>query len=502
MAEKRIPWYRSTVALILSVLVFPPLGLVLLWMRPKTGVLRRVFGSLVILVIGVVHLFAFYGLHVEMDGTGMKPIFSFQKPSVQQQRLEEHRAAQEATPPAPAAVVEAAAPAPSTPTISAYWADFRGPGRLGHYDEKPILTSWPSSGLERLWKQPIGGGYASFSVAGETAYTIEQRRGSEVVAAYNIRTGRELWTNSWSALFQEGMGGDGPRATPVYDNGRVYALGAEGEFRCIDAATGRTIWNINILADNGAQNITWAMSNAPLIVEGKVIVTPGGDKGRSIVAYDKISGKRLWSSLDDKASYTSPMLVTLGGKRQILAVTATRAVGLTVEEGSLLWEYPWSTQYDINCAQPIVTARNRFFISAGYGHGAALVELTPEGDKFLTKTLWANLRMKNKFNSSVMHEGHIYGLDEGILACIKADTGEQTWKGGRYGYGQLLLASGHLVVLSEDGDLALVRATPAKHEELTRFNAIDGKTWNHPAISGGLLLVRNTTEMACFRLAK
>jgi outer membrane protein assembly factor BamB len=244
------------------------------------------------------------------------------------------------------------------------------------------------------------------------------------------------------------------------------------------------------------------MSNSPLIVDGKLIALPGGAGGRSVVAYDPATGARIWGALDDKTSYTSPMVVTLGGKRQLLVVTATRAAGLSIDAGKLLWEYPWSTDYDINAAQPIVVAANRFFISAGYGHGAALVELTPRGgDGFDARTVWQNIRMKNKFNSSVLHEGHVYGLDEGILACVEIATGNQKWKGGRYGFGQLVLASGHLVVITESGDLVLVKATPQKHEELASFPAIEGKTWNYPAISGGILLVRNTTEMAAFRIA-
>jgi outer membrane protein assembly factor BamB len=195
------------------------------------------------------------------------------------------------------------------------------------------------------------------------------------------------------------------------------------------------------------------------------------------------------------------MLVTLAGRRQILAVSARRAMGLAVEDGALLWDYPWTTEYDVNAAQPIILGESRFFISAGYGHGAAVVEIAPAGPRFEARTVWQNNRMKNKFSSSVLHEGHIYGLDEAILACIDAATGELKWKGGRYGYGQLLLAGGHLVVLTESGDVALVKAAPERHQELAKFSALDGKTWNNPAIAGGLLLVRNTTEMACFRIA-
>jgi outer membrane protein assembly factor BamB len=442
-----------------------------------------------------------------MDGTGMPRVLTFTTPERRDARVEESRAAMkaqaaEATPASAVASSASAAESVKAESGSTYWTDFRGPGRAGVYDETPILTQWPSSGLRQVWKQPIGGGYASFTVANGLAFTIEQRRDQEVAAAYDVRTGRERWTNTWKAHFQESMGGDGPRATPVWDSGRVYVLGAEGEFRCMDAATGKTIWRENILEDNAAANITWGMANSPLIVGNAVVVLPGGSAGRSVVAYEKTSGTRLWSALDDRASYTSPMLVNLNGKPHLLVVTATRAVGLSPDQGKLLWEYPWRTEYDINSAQPIIVASNRFFISAGYGHGSAVVELTPNGDRFEARTIWQNIRMKNRFNSSVLFEGHVYGLDEGILACVDVANGEQKWKGGRYGYGQLLLASGQLVILAESGDVVLVKATPEGHQELASFPAISGKTWNHPAMSEGFLLVRNTTEMACYRITQ
>jgi outer membrane protein assembly factor BamB len=383
----------------------------------------------------------------------------------------------------------------------ASWTDFRGPNRDGRYTVPAIRTSWPREGLPRLWKQPVGGGYASFVVAEGRAFTIEQRRNQEVVAAYDVESGRELWTNAWAANFQESMGGDGPRATPTYHEGRIYALGAEGELRVLDAVKGSLVWRRNILTDNNASNLTWGMSAAPLIVDEKVIVLPGGSGGRSVVAYNKATGDVVWRSLDDEQSYTSPMLVTLGGVRQLLVVSASRAMGLTVDNGRLLWEYPWRTFNGINVAQPIVFSHNgndRVFLSASYGTGAAVFELTRDGDGFQAKTVWENQRMKNKFSSSVLHNGSIYGLDESILACIDANTGEQKWKGGRYGYGQIMLAGDHLIVLTEDGDVVLVRATPARHEELARFEALRGKTWNHPIIADGRLLVRNIQEMAAF----
>ncbi len=501
-----MPWYRTRWAMWAAALVFPPAGLVLLWMRPAR-VVFKILGTLVIAILGLAHLFLFYGLQAELDGSGMRPIFSFTSSEDRFARLEQSRKQPAAAPaaesqPVAAPAVETPAADKPAPRLAGYWTDFRGPGRRGHYDESPIRTGWPAGGLPRLWRQPAGGGYASFVVAGARAFTIEQRRNREVVAAYDLVTGREQWTDSWDAAFSEAMGGDGPRATPVIDQDRLYALGAEGELRALDARTGRLVWRKNILADNGAANLQWGMSCSPLVVDDKLVVLPGGGGGKSVVAYRKADGARVWSALDDRQAYTSPMLVTLAGRRQILAVSAQRAVGLGVEKGDLLWEYPWTTQFDVNSSQPIVVDANRFLISAGYGHGSALVEVSAAGEKFAAKEIWSNNRLKCRFNSPVLYDGHVYGLDEGIMACIRASDGELKWKGGRYGYGQIVLAGAHIVVLTETGEVALVKASPGKHEELARFQAIEGKTWNHPAISGGVLLVRNASEMAAFRIGE
>jgi outer membrane protein assembly factor BamB len=278
----------------------------------------------------------------------------------------------------------------------------------------------------------------------------------------------------------------------------VYALGALGELRCLDAQTGRVIWRRNILSDNGASNLDWGMSAAPLIVDDTVVVLPGGRDGKSVVAYKKLTGEIAWQSLDDRQAYTSPMLVTLAGVRQLLVLTATRVVGLGPNDGRLLWEFPWPTEMGINAAQPLLVGDDRVFVSAGYGQGAAVFQVARAGDTLSTRPIWRNTRMKNKFTSSVLRDGYIYGLDEAILACVDATTGELEWKGGRYGYGQLVLAGDHLVVLTEDGQVVLVRAVPDGHHEVARFPAIEGKTWNHPIIAGGRLLVRNLREMAAF----
>jgi outer membrane protein assembly factor BamB len=500
-SSESTPWYRSVAGLVLASILLPPLGIILVWMRRGTAIATRVGATGLIAALGAGYIFLFVQWR---RGSNDDHYTQLEQQRGQQQQENTQTAATTAQPVAPkTAALPKRTPneVASAHAIRNYWTNFRGPNRDGRYEEMEVSTNWPAQGPPLLWKQPVGLGFASFVIADKLAYTIEQRRGKETVAAYDVDTGRELWTQSWNAEYGDSTG-DGPRATPTWDEGRIYALGATGELRCLDAKTGAVIWGKNILSDNQATNLQWAMAASPLVVDDKVIVLPGGSANNSVVAYNKMTGAPVWKSQSDRAAYVSPMLVTLAGRRQIVIVSASRAFGLEPGNGSLLWSYGWGTDMGINVAQPIMVDANHFFISSGYGKGAALVEVTGSGNAFNARTIWENVNMKNKFNSSVLYQGYVYGLDEGILTCVDVKTGERKWKGGRYGYGQVLLASGHLIVSSDAGDLVLVRATPDQHTEVARFSAIQGKTWNYPAIAGGRLLVRNGNEMAAYNIAR
>ncbi len=477
-------------------LFFPPLGLLLLWRSDQIPVRRKIFGTFgvglycLVYTAGVVAvLVRFTGLEMEWRG-GFPPVLTWHKTHPNFEAVEASRRAQPKTP---------APPLPSTAQVD--WPGFRGPHGDARYDETPIATNWPADGLRPIWKQPIGGGYASFAIAGGRAFTIEQRREQEAVTAYDVETGRELWATAYPADFDEPLGGEGPRATPCFSEGKIYSLGAMGGFLCLDAASGKIIWKVNILADNFADLLQYGTATSPLVVGEKVIVQAGGAKGRSVVAYDKLTGKVIWRVLDDGAAYASPMLVTLAGQAQLLVVTERRAVGLQVADGALLWATPWVVkQRNRDNAQPVLLATNRFLLSAGYGTGCEAVEISRTNTGFEAQPLWHNTWLKNKFTSSVFWQGFVYGLDEDILVCLDAKTGERKWKDGRYGYGQVLVADGYLIVLGGDGQLVLVKASPDHYEELARFQAIEGKTWNHPAMAAGKILVRNAVQMACFDL--
>jgi outer membrane protein assembly factor BamB len=480
--------------------LLPPLGIVLLWRSSLVGWGRKVFGTVFALIYALLYLSIIPGFLyfvvgidlVEWRG-GYAPALTLSKTLPDYKTLEENRARQ--------AKLAATSASPKTAQgVTNYWTGFRGPNRDGHYDEKPILTRWPKEGLRQIWRQPIGGGYSSFIVADGRAYIIEQRRDREVVAAYAVSDGREIWTNAWPDKFEESMGREGPHATPTYDEGRIYATGGNGEFRCLDADSGRTIWRRSILAENHAEVPKYGEAVSPLIVEDKVIVLPGGTNGFSVAAYNKLTGAPIWKSQSDKQAYTSPMLVTLAGQRQVLIVSARNVMGILPETGQLLWHLPWVVENDNAIAQPVLLGTNRFLLSAGYGKGCTAFEVTQRNTVFEARQVWRNTFLKNKFSSSVLYEGCIYGLDDETLACLDAASGELKWKEGRFGYGQVLLASGHLVILGGSGELALVKASPVAFEVLARFPALHGKTWDHPAIADGRIFVRNAVEMACFDL--
>jgi outer membrane protein assembly factor BamB len=342
-------------------------------------------------------------------------------------------------------------------------------------------------------------------VAEGRAYTLEQRREDEVVVAYDVETGRELWTTGWPTRFTEMHSDEGPRTTPEYSEGRLYVLGAKGELRCLEAADGRTVWRKNLIEENGGVVPEYGHAGTPLVVDDKIIVQnywPDTNKNLAVVCYRKTDGRMLWHAENLTIGYASPKLATLHGERQVIIGGRPDVFALRLEDGVKRWAAPWHIlNNERPIAQPLVLRSNRVMFSASYMTGATVFEISRAGDIYSVKEAWKSRKLKNRFASSVLHDGHIYGLDEDILTCLEAETGEVKWKDGRYGYGQVLLASGHLLIQCANGDLALVKATPERHVEVARVPALKGKTWNVPALAGGRLLVRNIAEMACFDLS-
>lgn len=380
-------------------------------------------------------------------------------------------------------------------------AEYRGPRRDGVVSGPALAREWASVAPRTIWRQPVGGGYAAFAVAGDVAITIEQRRDREAIVCYDAATGLERWLYEYPALFSETLGGDGPRATPTIAGGRVYALGATGELCCLEGADGRLVWRVNLFDEAGSTNVVWGMSGSPLVLETLVIVNPGaqqGGAGHAVLALDRESGRRVWASGDAQASYASPQRAVIGGVEQVLVFDAAGLSSYAPATGERLWHVEWTTQFDINAAQPIVLPDERVLITSA--SGCQLLEVTRDEVVWSPRVVWRNRLLKCSYANPVVRDGFVYGLDDGILACLDLADGQRRWKGGRYGHGQLLLVDDLLLVQCEDGRLVLVEAAPEAHRELASLAALEGRTWNNPVLVEGRAYVRNHLEMACYEL--
>ena len=395
---------------------------------------------------------------------------------------------------------------PAVPTDRAAWPGFRGPRRDGVIKGVSISTDWIASPPSELWRRPIGPAWSSFAVDDDRIYTQEQRGEEEIVSCYRLKTGEPVWRHSDAVRFYESGSGAGPRGTPTVRSGRVYALGATGILNALDADSGAVLWSRNAATDTSVEVPTWGFASSPLVIDGLVIVAVSGQ----LVAYDVRTGDRQWLGPKGGGGYSSPHLLTIDGVHQILLLRGSRTISVAPADGALLWEHTWTPGAGI--VQPALAANGDVLITVADASGLGMRRLavrkgssdTASGTpSWSVEERWTSTGLKPYFSDFVVHNGYAFGFDGSILASIDLADGARKWKGGRYGHGQMVLLPDQdlLLVLSEEGELALVNATPDKFTEVARFQALEGKTWNHPVLVGGVLLVRNGEEMAAFRLS-
>lgn len=392
--------------------------------------------------------------------------------------------------------------APAVVKTGAEWPGFRGPNRDGIVPGLQIKTDWIVSPPVELWRRPIGPGVSSIVVRGNLLYTQEQRGDDEVVACYNVTTGEPVWIHRDTVRFWDSHVGAGPRATPALGDGRVYTLGATGILNALDAENGTVVWSRNAASDVDSKVPYFGFVNSPLVVDDVVIVAVRG----TLVAYDLATGDPRWFGPAGGGSFSSPHLMTIDGVTQILMLRVACVTSLALADGTVLWEHLLPGGY----VQPvqIPNSRNDILISmindaSGFPIGIRRIAVAQGPGGWTIEERWTSTRLKPTFSAFVVHKGHAFGFDGRILACIDVEDGKRKWKGGRYGKGQLILLPDQdlLLVLSEKGELALVKAIPDQFTEIGMFQAIKGKTWNQPTLVGDILLIRNRQEMAAFRLS-
>jgi outer membrane protein assembly factor BamB len=390
------------------------------------------------------------------------------------------------------------------------WPGFRGALRDSRLAGARIGTDWKEQPPRQVWRHHVGPGWSSFAVVGNRLFTQEQRGSDEVVTCYDADAGNELWVHTDNTRFSEAMAGPGPRATPTFHEGKIYALGAKGLLNCLDAATGRLEWSRDIMKESDAKLQPWGFASSPLVSHGIVTVFVGDPAGKVVLAFDAKTGKPAWQAgkgdkdHKDFHSYCSIQPAHLDGVDQLVISTAVGLMAFHPTRGDVLWQYDWPLgKNGSRIVQPAIVGESDVLIGTGFGVGTRRVHVKHDGDKWKTEDVWTSKAFKPYFNDQVVSGNYGYGFDSSFFACLDLADGKVKWKDRRYGSGQVLLLADQnlLLVLSEQGKVALVDANPDKFNEVGSFQALEGKTWNHPVVAHGKLFVRNGEEMACYELA-
>jgi outer membrane protein assembly factor BamB len=384
------------------------------------------------------------------------------------------------------------------------WTTFRGPNHDGRLTGVKIATDWNTNPPKQIWRHHIGPGWSSFAVIGPRAYTQEQRGEEELVVCYDANTGAELWTHSEKVRFTEVVAGPGPRATPTFYDGKIYAHGAKGVLNCLDAASGKVIWSRDVASESKAKLPPWGFASSPTIVQGIVSVFTGAPEKKSVAAYNAATGEPVWfsGSGQDAHSYCSLQPAKIGGVEQLVVSTNRGLESYDAKSGEVLWNYDWDIKDFARCIQPTIVSDSDVLIGTGFGMGTRRVHVTHDENKWATQQVWMSQAIRPYYNDMVVHKECVYGFDGDYLACVGLADGSRKWQAKGYGNGQVLLLADQdlLLVIGEKGKAALVDANPASYSERAAFQALTGKTWNHPVIAHGRLFVRNGEEAACYQL--
>jgi outer membrane protein assembly factor BamB len=389
------------------------------------------------------------------------------------------------------------------------WPQFLGPQRNGISAEKGLLETWPDGGLKVVWRAPGGVGMSGLSVQGDRLVTLVQRQGRQWLVAHDAKTGQPLWQTDLAPEYKNSMG-NGPRGTPAIVGEQVFAYTGEGLLVAADLRTGKIAWTQETLKVLKGKEADYGMACSPLVVGGHVIVTVGAPQA-TVVAFDAKTGKQAWATGSDPAGYSSPTVLKVGGREQIVAFTGASAIGLGTQDGQLLWRFPYSTNFDCNIATPLAID-GQVFLSSGENHGSILLKLTAKGAGFEPTEVWSSFGPKSSLRSEwqtpILLDGHLYGMDNvggagpvTHLNCVDAKTGERKWQQQRYGKGNFIYADGKLFLTMMTGELIVLRPAPDRYVELGSMPLVE-TTRQAPALAGGLLYARDDKEIVCVDVRK
>lgn len=392
---------------------------------------------------------------------------------------------------------------------SSDWPQFLGPTRNGLSSETGLLDAWPANGLKEVWRAKGGVGMSGLAVRGDRLVTLVQREGKQWIIALHPLTGASQWTTELAPEYLNSMG-NGPRGTPAIAGDLAFAFTGEGILAAVRLTDGKLQWSHPVVNELKGKPAEYGMASSPLVVGDKVLVLVGAPKA-TIAAYDTKTGKLAWTGGNDPAGYSSPTLLQVGGRSQVVVATGNSIIGLDPATGSLLWRHPYVTDFNCNIATPL-SVQGQVFVSSGENHGSVLLGLKPKGAGFDVEEVWTSLGpksvLRNEWQTSLLIDGHLYGMDNvggagpvTHLTCVEAATGARVWQKTRFGKGNLIAADGKLFISTMEGELVVVRATPKAYEELGRGHVL-GPTRQGAALVQGRLYLRDDAEVVCIDVRK
>jgi len=370
------------------------------------------------------------------------------------------------------------------------WPNWRGPAHNGISDETGWQSAWPAAGPKRLWRADVGTGFASVTVSGDRVFTLGNRDDTDTVYCLEAASGKVAWSYEYKQELAPKFYEGGPSATPTVDGDRVFTLSKSGLVHCLNAGDGSVVWSRDLAGSMGLKAPTWGFSGS-VLVEGDLLILNAGDSG---TALRKDSGEVVWTSGEGPSGYSTPVPFVSDGKRCVALMGEDEFLAVQVDDGTVVWRFPWKTRYDVNAADPVPVDAGRFFITSGYNHGCALVRVTGAEPA----AAWENKNMRSQFASPVLWEGHLYGVDDKEMVCLNVESGEVLWSERSVGKGSLMMANELLIVLSDKGELSVVEPSPAGFKAVSRAQVLGGKCWTVPVLANGRIYCRNAKgELVC-----
>jgi outer membrane protein assembly factor BamB len=400
--------------------------------------------------------------------------------------------------------VACSAPVPSPQSVSD-WPQFLGPARNGTSPETGLFETWTKKGPPVRWSVKVGEGYAGPVVAGKRVVLFHRVGNEEVIECFDTDKGESQWKFAYATKYVDRYGkGNGPRATPLISGGKVYTYGAEGMLSCVELESGKKVWQESLRSSYKMRDNFFGIGTSPLI-EGDLLLVNVGAKDAGVVAFNKDTGKEVWKATDYDASYSSPVAATIDGVRHVIFFTREGLLSLDPANGKERFSKRWRARMaaSVNAATPLVVG-DEIFVTASYQTGALLVRAKKDG----IEEIWSNDEsLSSHYNTPVVRDGFLYGIDGrqeegGRLRCVEWKSGKVRWTKEGFGCASLLLADGHLIALTEEGELVLIEATPEAYREKARVGGLAAVCRAPLALSDGKLYGRDAKQLHCWDLKK